>query len=77
MRDGGRRSIARQSVQQVERRRGPFVHSAANGVLAGFASVVEAVNCAAGISARAQIENLKIALKRRPEFRIGVNFGDV
>jgi hypothetical protein len=46
-------------------------------VLAEFASVVEAVNCAEDIQTTLKAENAKLPPKRRTEFRIGVNLGDV
>jgi adenylate cyclase len=46
-------------------------------VLAEFASVVEAVNCAVEIQMRLKAENESLVPERRMEFRIGVNLGDV
>jgi hypothetical protein len=56
---------------------GRFVNSAGDSVLAEFASVVEAVNCAVGIQTGLKAENASLAPERRMEFRIGVNLGDV
>jgi adenylate cyclase len=53
------------------------VNSAGDSVLAEFASVVEAVNCAVEIQAGLKSENASLARERRMEFRIGVNLGDV
>src|SRR5215472_4882089 len=61
----------------IERHHGRFVGSAGDSVLAEFASVVEAVNCAVEIQAGLKAENASIAPERRMEFRIGVNLGDV
>ena len=56
---------------------GRFVNSAGDSVLAEFASVVEAVNCAVDIQIALKTENAKLSPERRMEFRIGVNLGDV
>jgi adenylate cyclase len=62
---------------QIEQHHGRFVNSAGDSVLAEFASVVEAVNCAVGIQTGLKAENASIPAERRMEFRIGVNLGDV
>src|SRR5215471_3643301 len=61
----------------IERHRGRFVNSAGDSVLAEFASVVEAVNCAVGIQTALGAENANLQPERRMNFRIGVNLGDV
>src|ERR1700730_1111561 len=61
----------------IEQRHGRFVNSAGDSVLAEFASVVEAVNCAVDIQTALKAENAKLPLERRMEFRIGINLGDV
>src|SRR6201981_1191549 len=61
----------------IEQHHGRFVNSAGNSVLAEFASVVEAVNCAVDIQTALKTENAKLPPERRMEFRIGVNLGDV
>jgi adenylate cyclase len=62
---------------QIEQHHGRFVNSAGDSVLAEFASVVEAVNCAVDIQSGLKAENASLAPERRMEFRIGVNLGDV
>src|ERR1700732_4353492 len=62
---------------QIENHHGRFVNSAGDSVLAEFASVVEAVNCAVEIQTGLKGENESLAPERRMEFRIGVNLGDV
>jgi adenylate cyclase len=57
--------------------RGRFVNSAGDSVLAEFASVVNAVECAVEIQTRLKTENSDLPPERRMEFRIGVNLGDV
>ena len=62
---------------QIENHHGRFVNSAGDSVLAEFASVVEAVNCAVDIQSGLKAENETSLPARRMEFRIGVNLGDV
>src|SRR6202167_1514785 len=62
---------------QIEQHHGRFVNSAGDSVLAEFASVVEAVNCAVDIQTGLKAENESLPPERRMEFRIGVNLGDV
>jgi adenylate cyclase len=61
----------------IEQHHGRFVNSAGDSVLAEFASVVEAVNCAVDIQSALKTENAKLPPERRMEFRIGINLGDV
>jgi len=61
----------------IEKHHGRFVNSAGDSVLAEFASVVEAVNCAVDIQPALGVENAKLPPERRMEFRIGINLGDV
>src|SRR5260370_20000030 len=61
----------------IEQHHGRFVNSAGDSVLAEFASVVEAVNCAVETQTALKAENANLPPARRMEFRIGVNLGDV
>ncbi len=61
----------------IEQHRGRFVNSAGDSVLAEFASVVNAVQCAVEIQSTLKAENANLPAQRRMEFRIGVNLGDV
>jgi adenylate cyclase len=61
----------------IEQHRGRFVNSAGDSVLAEFASVVYAVQCAVDVQTRLGATNATIAAARRMNFRIGVNLGDV
>lgn len=61
----------------IEQHRGRFVNSAGDSVVAEFASVVNAVQCAVEIQNAIKTENASAPLGRRMEFRIGVNLGDV
>src|SRR5216684_5933421 len=61
----------------IEQYHGRFVNSAGDSVLAEFASVVNAVQCAVEIQTTLKAENANLLPERRMEFRIGVNLGDV
>jgi len=61
----------------IAQHRGRFVNSAGDSVLAEFASVVNAVECAVEIQTALKSENASLSPERRMEFRIGVNLGDV
>jgi adenylate cyclase len=61
----------------IEQHHGRFVNSAGDSVLAEFASVVNAVQCAVDIQTTLKAENANLPPDRRMEFRIGVNLGDV
>jgi TolB-like protein/class 3 adenylate cyclase len=57
--------------------RGRVVDAPGDNLLAEFASVVDAVNCAVEIQRELAEQNAVLASQRRMEFRIGVNLGDV
>jgi adenylate cyclase len=61
----------------IEQHHGRFVNSAGDSVLAEFASVVNAVQCAVEIQTTLTAENAPLPPERLMEFRIGVNLGDV
>ena len=63
--------------QTISRFRGRVIDSPGNNLLADFASVVEAVECAVMIQRTLTERNATIPAGRRLEFRIGVNLGDV
>jgi adenylate cyclase len=48
-----------------------------DGLLAEFASVVEAVRCAAAMQEQIGHHNRELPAERRLEFRVGINMGDV
>jgi TolB-like protein/class 3 adenylate cyclase len=62
---------------RIEQHHGRFVNSAGDSVLAEFASVVNAVQCAVEIQTALKPENASLPPDRRMEFRIGINLGDV
>ena len=51
--------------------------SPGDNVLAEFASVVDAVQCAVEIQKELKAKNADLPENRRMEFRIGINLGDV
>ncbi|MGI9481950.1 MAG: adenylate/guanylate cyclase domain-containing protein [Hyphomicrobiales bacterium] len=61
----------------IEERGGKLVHSAGDGLLVEFASVVDAVQCAINIQRRLAVRNAKAPENERLSWRIGVNYGDV
>jgi adenylate cyclase len=61
----------------IEQHHGRFVNSAGDSVLAEFASVVNAVQCAVEVQSALKAENAEVPPGRRMEFRIGINSGDV
>src|SRR5215472_14695398 len=56
---------------------GRVVDAPGDNVLAEFASVVDAVQCAVGIQRELQSRNAALPDARRMRFRIGINLGDV
>jgi len=61
----------------ITRHHGRIVKLMGDGLLAEFASVVEAVDCAAGIQREMAARNAGAANERQMVFRIGVHLGDV
>src|SRR5438105_10630816 len=62
---------------KIREHRGRIVKTTGDGVLAEFASVVDAVRCAGEIQLAMADRDLDLAEERRLRFRIGVNLGDV
>jgi adenylate cyclase len=61
----------------IQQHRGRVVDSPGDNLLAEFASVVDAVQCAVEIQQVLKVKNAEVAEDRRMEFRIGINLGDV
>ncbi len=61
----------------IQHHHGRVVDAPGDNVLAEFASVVEAVECAVEIQKELKTRNADLPENRRMEFRIGVNLGDV
>src|SRR5437660_9759705 len=62
---------------KIREHRGRIVKTTGDGVLAEFASVVDAVRCAGEIQGAMAERDLDVVEERRRRFRIGVNLGDV
>src|SRR5271168_2821305 len=62
---------------KIREHHGRIVKTTGDGVLAEFASVVDAVRCAGEIQRAMADRDLDLAEERRLRFRIGVNVGDV
>src|ERR1700758_3851385 len=62
---------------KVREHHGRIVKTTGDGVLAEFASVIEAARCAGEIQRAMADRDLDLAEERRVRFRIGVNLGDV
>ena len=61
----------------IRQHRGRVVDSPGDNVLAEFASVVDAVQCAVAVQKELQARNSELPENRRMQFRIGINLGDV
>src|SRR6058998_2340178 len=61
----------------IQRHRGRVVDSPGDNLLAEFASVVDAVQCAVEIQQEFKARNAELPAQRKMEFRIGINLGDV
>jgi adenylate cyclase len=61
----------------IRQHRGRVVDSPGDNILAEFASVVDAVQCAVAVQKEFQARNTELPENRRMEFRIGINLGDV
>src|SRR5438874_1180655 len=57
--------------------RGRIVKTTGDGLLVEFASVVDALRCAAEMQAAMSESNAAIPADRRIDFRIGINMGDI
>src|SRR5437879_5940552 len=61
----------------IQQHRGRVVDAPGDNLLAEFASVVDAVQCAVVIQTTLKAENANLPPDRRMEFRLGLNLGDV
>src|SRR5262249_17750655 len=64
-------------ASHIEQHRGRVVDAPGDNLLAEFASVVDAVQCASTIQRDLKERNAALPEPRRMEFRIGINLGDV
>ena len=61
----------------IQKHRGRVVDTPGDNLLAEFSSVIDAVRCAVEIQEELKIRNAELPDKRRMQFRIGINLGDV
>src|SRR5262249_45882258 len=61
----------------IQQHRGRVVDSPGDNLLAEFASVVDAVQCAVEIQRELKVKNADLPDSRKMEYRIGINVGDV
>jgi adenylate cyclase len=61
----------------IKQHRGRVIDSPGDNLLAEFASVVDAVQCAVAVQKELQARNAELPENRKMEFRIGINLGDV
>jgi len=61
----------------IKQHRGRVVDSPGDNVLAEFASVVDAAQCAVAVQKELQSRNADLPEEQRMVFRIGINLGDV
>jgi adenylate cyclase len=61
----------------IKQHRGRVIDSPGDNLLAEFTSVVDAVQCAVAVQKELQARNAELPEKRRMQFRIGINLGDV
>ena len=64
-------------VNLVQHHHGRVVDATGDNLMAEFASVVDAVQCAVEIQKELKTRNAELPENRRMEFRIGINLGDV
>jgi TolB-like protein/class 3 adenylate cyclase len=64
-------------TQLIHQHRGKVVDSPGDNLLAEFASVVDAVQCAVAVQNEINARNTELPENRQMQFRIGINLGDV
>ena len=64
-------------TSSIQHHRGRILDTAGDSVLAEFASVVDAVQCAVEIQQVLRAKNALLPEDRRMDFRMGINLGDV
>jgi TolB-like protein/class 3 adenylate cyclase len=72
------RAVRRElSDPKIAEHRGRIVKTTGDGLLAEFASVVDAVRCAVEVQREMIARNAEAPAERRIEFRMGINLGDI
>src|SRR5262245_64060076 len=72
------RAVRRElSDPKIAEHRGRIVKTTGDGLLAEFASVVDAVRCAVGLQREMIVRNAAAPAGRRIEFRMGINGGGI
>jgi adenylate cyclase len=72
------RAVRRQLADpKIAEHRGRIVKTTGDGLLAEFASVVDAVRCAVEVQREMTARNAAASPERRIEFRMGINLGDI
>jgi len=61
----------------IQQHNGKVLDSPGDNLLAEFASVVDAVQCAVAVQKEINARNTELSENRRMQFRIGINLGDV
>jgi len=75
----GRLKLLRAEVidPKIAGHRGRIVKTTGDGLLVEFASVIDALRCAAEVQAVVAESNATLSPDRRIEFRVGINVGDI
>ena len=75
----GRLKLLRAEVidPKIAGHRGRIVKTTGDGLLVEFASVIDALRCAAEVQAAVAESNATLSPDRRIEFRVGINVGDI
>jgi adenylate cyclase len=72
------RAVRRElGAPKIAEHRGRIVKTIGDGLLAEFASVVDAVRCAVEVQREMIARNAAAPAQRRIEFRMGINVGDI
>jgi adenylate cyclase len=72
------RAVRRElSDPKIAEHRGRIVKTTGDGLLAEFASVVDAVRCAVEVQREMIARNAAVPAQQRIEFRMGINLGDI
>src|SRR5437660_1749157 len=62
---------------EIATHRGRIVKTTGDGILAEFASVVDAVRCAVAVQRAGAARESVLPQEQRIEFRVGINLGDI